>query len=168
MIQKNPFLKYMMKDKKEDVFHSSAYAKAQNGGNIGSASTESYQVRVNVNQARTKVKGYRDSEIMAGAKMNVPKAKTVDEIGKVSGGRFDRMNQDNNHGMGTKAGDPRVGYGRIAGGVSGNQRDGYGRVSGGVSGNQRTGFGRTGGNVANSNVVKKPIVINRRPGISLK
>lgn len=67
MIQKNPFLKYVMKDKKEDVFHSSAYAKAQNGGSLGAASTESYQVRVNINQNRTRVKGYGDSELMMGA-----------------------------------------------------------------------------------------------------
>ncbi len=40
MIQKNPFLKYVMKDKKEDVFHSSAYAKAQSGDSIGAASAQ--------------------------------------------------------------------------------------------------------------------------------
>lgn len=56
-----------MKDKKEDVFHSSAYAKAQNGGSLGAASTESYQVRVNINQNRSRVKGYGDSELMMGA-----------------------------------------------------------------------------------------------------
>jgi len=75
-IQKNPFLKYVMKDKKEDVFHSSAYAKAQNGSALGAASTESYQVRVNVYQNRSKVRGYGDSELMRGARMNGPKAKT--------------------------------------------------------------------------------------------
>lgn len=56
-----------MKDKKEDVFHSSAYAKTQNGGSLGAASTESYQVRVNINQNRSRVKGYGDSELMMGA-----------------------------------------------------------------------------------------------------
>ena len=74
-IQKNPFLKYVMKDEKEDVFHSSAYAKAQSGSGIGVASSESYQVRVNMNQHRTKVRGYNDSEIMTGARNNGPKAK---------------------------------------------------------------------------------------------
>ena len=76
MIQKNPFLKYVMKDKKEDVFHSSAYAKAQNGESMGAASSESYNVRVNINQHREKVRGYGDSEIMMGAKNQGPKAKT--------------------------------------------------------------------------------------------
>ena len=75
MIQKNPFLKYVMKDKKEDVFHSSAYAKAQNGASIGVASTESYQVRVNLNQNRTRVRGYDESEVMTGTKANGPRAK---------------------------------------------------------------------------------------------
>lgn len=87
MIQKNPFLKYVMKDKKEDVFHSSAYAKAQSGETMGAASTESYQVRVNVNQNRTRVRGYSDSEIMAGAKANGPKAKTYQPSERAVGGR---------------------------------------------------------------------------------
>ena len=75
-IQKNPFLKYVMKDKKEDVFHSSAYAKAQSGASIGASSSESYQVRVNINQNRQAVRGYGDSELMTGVKKNGPKAKT--------------------------------------------------------------------------------------------
>lgn len=76
MVQKNPFLKYLIKDKKEDVFHSSGYAKAQNGGNIGAASTDSYAVRVNVNQCRQMVRGYKDSELMNGTGNKKPKAET--------------------------------------------------------------------------------------------
>lgn len=76
MIQKNPFLKYVMKDEKEDVFHSSAYAKAQNGAGIGAASTESFQTRVKIDQNRTKVRGYGDSGIMTGVRANGPHAKT--------------------------------------------------------------------------------------------
>lgn len=75
-IQKNPFLKYVMKDEKEDVFHSSAYAKAQSGAAMGATSSESYQVRVNVSQHRTRVRGYGESGIMTGARMNGPHAKT--------------------------------------------------------------------------------------------
>ena len=80
-IQKNPFLKYVMKDQKEDVFHSSAYARAQNGDNLGAASTESYQVRVNLDRNRQVVKGYGDSEIMMGTKKNVPHPKTYTQPG---------------------------------------------------------------------------------------
>ena len=75
-MQKNPFLKYVMKDNKEDVFHSSAYAKAQNGSIIGAASSESYAVRVNIDKNRQTVRGYGDSELMAGAKKMAPRAKT--------------------------------------------------------------------------------------------
>ena len=84
-IQKNPFLKYVMIDEKQDIFHSSAYAKAQNGASIGAASSESYSVRVNMNQNRTKVRGYNDSEVMTGAKMNGPRAKTYTPPEKTGG-----------------------------------------------------------------------------------
>ncbi len=76
MIQKNPFLKYVMKDKKEDVFHSSAYAKAQSGDSIGAASAQGYQSRMVVDKNRTTVRGYGESGIMTGAKMNGPRPKT--------------------------------------------------------------------------------------------
>lgn len=77
-----------MKDQKEDVFHSSAYAKAQSGTAFGAASSESYQVRVNINQNRQKVRGYGDSELMMGAKSQGPKAKayTPPQSGNTSGG----------------------------------------------------------------------------------
>lgn len=86
MMQKNPFLKYIMKDKKEDIFHSSAYAKAQSGGNIGAASSESYNVRVNIGQNRTKIKGYGDSELMMGSRENGPRAKTYTPLEKEATG----------------------------------------------------------------------------------
>ena len=76
MTQKNPFFKYLIKDKKEDIFHSSAYAKAQNGASIGVASSGSYQARVNVNQNRQKVRGYKDSEIMRSVGKEIRKAET--------------------------------------------------------------------------------------------
>ena len=78
MVQKNPFLKYLIKDKKEDIFHTSGYAKAQNGANMGAASTESYQVRVNVNQNRQKIQGYNRSRLVTGAMANAPKPKTYE------------------------------------------------------------------------------------------
>ncbi len=78
MVQKNPFLKYLIKDKKEDVFHTSGYAKAQNGDNIGAASAESYAVRVNINQNRKRIRNYSDSRLVAGARMNAPKAKVYE------------------------------------------------------------------------------------------
>jgi hypothetical protein len=73
---KNPFLKYVMKDKKEDVFHSSTYAKAQNGGNMGTASAESFAVRVKINNNRKMVGNYSSSRIASGTVNRVPKATT--------------------------------------------------------------------------------------------
>lgn len=59
-----------MKEKKEDIFHSSAYGKAQNAGAMGSASTESFENRMKMEKNRQVVKGYGDSQIMNGAYKN--------------------------------------------------------------------------------------------------
>lgn len=72
---KNPFIKYLMREQKEDIFHSSAYGKAQNAGAIGAASTESFEERMKVERNRKIVQGYNDSRIVNGAYMNGPKAK---------------------------------------------------------------------------------------------
>ena len=72
----NPFLKYVMKDEKEDIFHSSAYGKAQNGQGIGTASVETFTHRNAINNNRQHVKSYGDSEIINSTKMNAPHAKT--------------------------------------------------------------------------------------------
>ena len=74
---KNPFLKYVMKDKKEDVFHSSTYAKAQNGGSMGVASTESFAVRVKINNNRKMVGNYGSSRIASGTVNRAPKTATT-------------------------------------------------------------------------------------------
>ena len=85
MIQKNPFLKYLIKDEKKDIFHSSAYAKAQNGAAMGAASTESFKVRVNINQNRQVVRGYGDSKIMMDTNKNAPRAKVYTPPEKQAG-----------------------------------------------------------------------------------
>lgn len=73
----NPFLKYLMKDdKKEDIFHSSAYGVAQNGAGMGAASTQSFRERQKIEENRQKVGGYNRSGIMGSAAANGPRAKT--------------------------------------------------------------------------------------------
>lgn len=72
---KNPFLKYVMKEKKENIFHSSAYGKAQNAEAIGAASVESFEERMKVDKNRQIVKGYNDSRIVNGMYANGPRAK---------------------------------------------------------------------------------------------
>ena len=76
-MDKNPLLKYMMKDKKEDVIHSSAYASAQNKG-IGTSSIESFTKRRAIDQNRTVVKRYNDSQVVNEARTNAPRPKTYE------------------------------------------------------------------------------------------
>lgn len=64
-----------MKDEKEDIFHSSAYGKAQNGGSMGSASSVSFTDRMKINQSRRVVKGYGDSRLASQGIGNGPRAK---------------------------------------------------------------------------------------------
>ena len=61
---KNPFLKYINKPEKDEVFHSSAFAKAQNAGNIGAASSETFTARRSLDQNRQFVRGYNDSRLV--------------------------------------------------------------------------------------------------------
>ena len=75
-----------MKDSKEDVFHSSAYAKAQSGATLGAASSESYQVRVNINQNRQNIKGYKNSELMMSRNPELKAAAFKPEGGAGAGG----------------------------------------------------------------------------------
>ena len=62
-MKKNPLLGYLMKDKKEDVVHTSTYAEAQNRGKIGAASTEGFQARLVADKNRAYVQRYRDSKV---------------------------------------------------------------------------------------------------------
>ena len=75
-MDKNPFLKRVMKPVKEDIFHSSAYGRAQSGGGMGSASTESFSDRMKIEQRRTMIKGYSGSSIANSAIGSGPRAKT--------------------------------------------------------------------------------------------
>lgn len=73
----NPFLKYVMKDDKEDIFHSSAYAKAQNGGSMGAASTQSFADRQRMEQNRTMIRGYASSGTANNMIANGPRPQAV-------------------------------------------------------------------------------------------
>ena len=76
MISRNPFLKYIMKDtERSDVFHSSAYGRAQNAGGMGAASGESFAMRRAMEANRKLVRGYGDAGVMNAARMQGPKAK---------------------------------------------------------------------------------------------
>lgn len=88
----NPFLKYMMrKEKKADIFHSSAFGKAQSGGVMGSASVGSFSDRMKMDRNRTVVRRYDDSKLVAGSKDNGSRAKKYtppeNETGLRTGGK---------------------------------------------------------------------------------
>lgn len=84
---KDLILKYIKKDKKEDIFHSSVYARAQGKANFGAASTESFSKRRQLDKNRQVVRGYSESHIANNAASNGPHAKPyVPPKPKASGG----------------------------------------------------------------------------------
>ncbi|MBQ7201945.1 hypothetical protein IJS18_00955 [Candidatus Saccharibacteria bacterium] len=56
--------KYIIKNQKEDVFHTSGFSKAQSGNNMGSASTETFSARQALERNRQHIKGYHHSTLM--------------------------------------------------------------------------------------------------------
>lgn len=56
-----PIVKRMIRDEKSDFFHSSAYGRAQSGGTIGAASTESFDQRRKIDENRQNIRKYDDS-----------------------------------------------------------------------------------------------------------
>lgn len=80
----NPFLKRLMKAKKEDVIHSSAYASAQNQCGMGAASTISFEERMKIEQNRQKIKGYGTSSVVGKAMGGGPRPKTYDGAARPS------------------------------------------------------------------------------------
>ena len=72
------FSKYVMKDEnKSEVFHSSAYGQAQNGGSMGAASTESFEARRNQDQNRQFIKNFNSSKLAGSAFSPVSRPATV-------------------------------------------------------------------------------------------
>jgi len=59
----NPFIKYLIKEEKKDVVHSSAYGKVQSGEAIGAASTQSFDERMKIEKNRQVIRGYNDSRV---------------------------------------------------------------------------------------------------------
>ncbi|MBR2589096.1 hypothetical protein IKE84_02040 [Candidatus Saccharibacteria bacterium] len=85
-------LKYAMKnDKKEDIFHSSGYAKSQSGSNFGAAggSGETFSARRDIDAERKFIQGYKNSRI-TNEYLGVQRAK------KLAGTAIARVNSRNN------------------------------------------------------------------------
>ncbi|MBR6505545.1 hypothetical protein IKT18_01735 [Candidatus Saccharibacteria bacterium] len=75
-MDKNPLLKYMMKEEVKDVLHTSAYARAQNSGAMGASSTQSFEERQKIEANRQAVRRYSDSNLMQQARISSPRAST--------------------------------------------------------------------------------------------
>lgn len=73
-MDKNPLLGYLMNPDKEDVLHTSGYVKGSNGGNIGSASAESFHQRIEVDENRNYVGQYKDSKVMRESRNTLPRS----------------------------------------------------------------------------------------------
>ncbi len=111
-----PLLNRLMKEKKGDVVHSSAYAKAQNQGGIGSSSMQSFEQRKIIEQNRSIVRKYGDSKIAneAGraswqARRDAAQFGESDDSGRASStnglrGKLNSKDAD----VGTKGGDTTV------------------------------------------------------------
>ncbi len=72
-----------MKEKKENIIHSSCYGKAQSGAAMGTASTESFAKRMEIDKNRQNIKKYNDSMVaeqrfnsVMRAKQYIPPEKT--------------------------------------------------------------------------------------------
>ena len=96
---KNPFLKRLMKDTKSDVIHSSSYASAQNAGNIGAASTETFAQRKDIKQNRQMVNNYGTSRLVNDTRETIRRG-TTEEARKVvearAQSRFEEKNREAN------------------------------------------------------------------------
>ena len=71
----NPFTKYLIKDKAEDIFHSTAYAKAQSGASLGAVSVQGFAERQKMEQNRQVIQGYGASRIANSSIGSGPRAK---------------------------------------------------------------------------------------------
>ena len=60
---KNPFTKFVIRDKNQEIFHSSEYARAQSGDAMGATSTRSFDARMKMEQNRQVVRRYSDSMV---------------------------------------------------------------------------------------------------------
>ncbi len=61
MDKKAPIVKRLIDGDRAQIFHSSAYARAQNGGGMGAASAESFAQRQRTEQNRQNIRKYSDS-----------------------------------------------------------------------------------------------------------
>ena len=149
-MEKNPFLKYLIKEKKEDILHTSAYAKVQNGEGFGASSSQSFEDRQKIEANRQIVRGYNDSKLMQQARVSAPRAATYTRPVESSSNRFD-------------SGVQRSGMAQSGAMAQNSGMRGGVPQSGGMRGSIAQGAGMRGGATQN-----RPPVQRINPGITRK
>lgn len=90
---KKPLIDRLNRGKKTEIFHSSAYGRAQNGGSLGTASTESFAQRMQMEQSRKTIQRYDASEVAA-RRFN-PEAKGANKVGQASATGVEKNDRQN-------------------------------------------------------------------------
>ena len=135
---------FTMKDEgKSEFFHTSSYAKEENGDNIGvaGASAQSFELRQQIEKQRKLVKGYNNSRIIgniyAQKRASTMTPRTEGGTGSLYGGNV-RSSFGKSEGNG-----PHSGYGRREGGKP--EHSNFGRVGGEFSAGRVYGAGSSSG-----------------------
>ncbi len=139
------YSKFVIKEKKDDVVHSSGYGVAQSGGAMGASSGVGFTERMRINNNRTKIRRYGDSKIANQFQVSRSRAAVYDK------------SLGDSKGIGTGGRDVKGDYsgrlsgGQKAGGMAGNAGAGNGQRIGGMAGGATGGRSIGGVNRYNSN-----------------
>lgn len=114
------YSKFVIKDKKNDVVHSSGYGVAQNGGAMGASSTVGFSERMRINNNRSRVKRFGDSKIATQFQNNYTGAKVYDRKNDSAAGTYAQKNgSDSGRLGGAKRYGARGGVGNKSGAAGG-------------------------------------------------
>lgn len=118
----NPLLKYLIRDKKEDIVHSSGYVKGD-GASLGASSAESFEHRMMMEKNRTRVGGYNSSRIVAQAGTYRPPAKKYTPTGGAGSVGANGVANSTRNGSATRAVGGRVNASGAGGSNSAIRKD---------------------------------------------
>lgn len=145
------YSKFVIKEKKDDVVHSSGYGVAQSGGAMGASSGVGFTERMRINNNRTKIRRYGDSKIANQFQVSRSRAAVYDKSSGDSKGIGTGASRSENGSV------DRYGGGQKTGGAIGGDRGaGRGGVGSGGAGSGIGASGNVGGGIGG--------VVNRNPG----
>ena len=137
----NPLLHRLIKEKKEDVVHTSAYAQAQNAGGMGAAATVSFEKRMEIEKQRKLVRKYGDSRVANRHRHEAWRARQVVH----------------------RAGEGETVAGKSASGVVGKTTVARRGASGAIGKNAAVARGNVSGAMGKTAAIKPPV--RRNPGV---